>query len=302
MLIDERRRRNQDADEIRPMQAAHDANSDEADDREHMCGACDAECPARPVGDGEGVQPLTAVELLILCTVHRVERSNPEGDGETEHDHRRGDLPRHRNPAARRRHRDRDAEEEMYPARHALEERVDEKGQRGDWQEIDANGMQLQYRKYKHKEAHAYKDERLPFAHASLHHRAVREAGLLPVIFQIGEIVEDERRRPRRRDGKDDPAEVARARMPIRSEQCRHERERQREHRMMKGGVVRVRANPFDQSVQSSPNSFQRAVTRALISSLIVISSGHSRACPSDGHVLVASMPSFEPHCAIGEE
>lgn len=45
----------------------------------------------------------------------------------------------------------------------------------------------------------------------------------------------------------------------------------------------------------SNPNSFQRLVTRSLISGDILISSGQGRVKPSVGHFRVASMPILEP-------
>ena len=190
----------------------------------------------------------------------------------------------------------------MHPSRHALQKGVDEEGQRRKRQEADADGVQLQHRKYKHKEAHAYKDERLLLCHAALHHCTVCKTGLLLIIFQIGEVVECERRRTRSRDGEHDPGEIAEGRMPVCSKERSHQSKRKGKHRMVKSGVVHMRPQALHPPAQSKPNSFHRASTRFTISSDIAISSGHSRACPSSGHVLVASMPSFDPHFAIGEE
>ena len=243
-----------------------------------MHGARKLECTMRTECDREGVESLTAVELLILCTIHRVERRNPECNCDEEHDRRQLNFAADRHPTARRCHADGDAEEEMHPPRHTLHIRIDEEGHSRKRQKSDADGIQLQNRKYKHKEAHAYKDERLLLCHAPLHHRTISETGLLFVIFQIGEIVESECRRARRRDGEHDPAKVAERRIPSRREQGSHQGERQGEHRMMKGGIVHVRPQALHPPAQSRPNSFHRASTRFTISSDISISSGHSRA------------------------
>ena len=47
-----------------------------------------------------------------------------------------------------------------------------------------------------------------------------------------------------------------------------------------------------------SPNSRQRAVTRATTEGSISRASGHSRKCPSSGQVRVASMPILAPNAA----
>ena len=161
----------------------HRAEGDKEQDRENVHRPRDLESTACTERHREGVESLTAVKRLVLRPVHRVERSDPEGDREKEYEHRQLNFPADRNPAARWRHANGDAEEEMYPSCHALHVRVDEEGHRSERQETDADRMHLQHSEDKHKEAHADKDERLLLRDTPLHHRTVGEAGLLLVIL-----------------------------------------------------------------------------------------------------------------------
>ena len=128
----------------------------------------------------------------------------------------------------------------MAVAREALRERIDDARQRRDRQQINADGRQLEHGENQQHETERDKNQCFTLRNAPRDHRTIRHARLLAVVLEVGEIINRERRRARRRDGDRNPDNRHHARMSAR----RHERadigKRQIKNCMMQRDVIDV--------------------------------------------------------------
>ncbi len=111
MLIDERQRRDQDAEVVGPAKAAEKAQQQETGNADDVEVARQPHRLGRAQGRRQRVQAVGPVEGFVLRPIDRVEGANPYPDGEAQHHHREVNRPPHRHPAAGGGHGDGDAED-----------------------------------------------------------------------------------------------------------------------------------------------------------------------------------------------